>query len=106
MLKIADHDGDGGAWPSMDTPTAAGMCTMRNATKAVRLLEELGEIRVHMNAGGGIRTASHMRTNVYEVLIECPWYCDHTTQHRDLRNEDNKHYRPAYWADLVAANDP
>lgn len=103
LLKIADMDGDGGAWPAMDTLAAAGMVTRDAARKIVRRLEDLGEIRTHINEGGGLRTQKHMRTNRYEFLLRCPWYCDGTTAHRDLRDTKNSAWRPAHWEELQRA---
>lgn len=104
LIKIADMDGDGGAWPSMETLANAAMVTKDAARKAVRQLEQLGEIRTHLNEGGGIRTQKHMRTNVYEFLLTCPWYCDNSAAHRDLRDDKNWERRPPHWAQIVAAN--
>lgn len=104
LIKIADMDGDGGAWPSMETLANAAMVTKDAARKAVRQLEKLGEIRTHLNEGGGIRTQKHMRTNVYEFLLQCPWYCDNSAAHRDLRDDKNWERRPPNWAQIVAAN--
>lgn len=105
LLKIADMDGDGGAWPSMDTLAEAGMCTRDSARQLVRQLEQLGEIRTHLNEGGGLRTQKHMRTNRYEFLLRCPWHCDGTASHRDLRDDKNAAWRPPTWEKLVALNE-
>jgi hypothetical protein len=101
LLKIADMDGDGGAWPSMDTLAKSAMVGREAARKAVRQLEDLGEIKTHINEGGGIRTQKHMRTNVYEFLLGCPWYCDGTSSHKDLRDENNSRLRPGNWSEIV-----
>lgn len=104
LIKIADMAGDGGAWPSMETLANAAMVTKDAARKAVRQLEQLGEIKTHLNEGGGIRTQKHMRTNVYEFLLTCPWYCDGSAAHRDLRDDRNWERRPPHWAQIVTAN--
>ncbi len=104
LIKIADMDGDGGAWPAMETLANAAMVTKDAARKAVRQLEQLGEIKTHLNEGGGLRTQKHMRTNVYEFLLKCPWYCDGSAAHRDLREDKNADYRPNRWAEIVAMN--
>ncbi|MBL5972445.1 MAG: helix-turn-helix domain-containing protein [Candidatus Leucobacter sulfamidivorax] len=106
LLKIADMDGDGGAWPSMDTLADAGMCSREGARQLVRQLEALGEIRTHLNEGGGLRTQKHMRTNRYEFLLRCPWHCDGTASHRDLRDDKNANWRPPTWEKIVALNEP
>lgn len=85
LLAIADHEGDGGAWPAMETLARRGRVTRDAARKIVRRLEARGEITTETNGGGGLRTASHMRTNRYEVNVKCPEWCDRTARHRDLR---------------------
>lgn len=105
LIKIADMNGDGGAWPSMDTLAQAAMVTKDAARKAVRQLEALGEIRTHLNEGGGLRTQKHMRTNVYEFLLRCPWYCDGSARHLDLRDEKNANFRPRNWVEISALSD-
>lgn len=101
MLAIADHEGDGGAWPAVETLARRARIKRDSARQIVRKLEELGEIRTKINEGGGLRVQKHMRTNVYEVLLECPWYCDRSRQHRDLRDAKNEQLRPAHWDALV-----
>ncbi|MFV0315482.1 MAG: helix-turn-helix domain-containing protein [Microthrixaceae bacterium] len=83
LLAIADHDGDGGSWPSMDTIAQHARVTRETARKLVRKLEELGEITTDRNGGGGLRTANHMRTNRYEITLECPPSCDRSARHRE-----------------------
>lgn len=104
LIRIADMDGDGGAWPAMKTLAAAAMVTVDAARKAVRQLEDLGEIKTHLNEGGGLRTQKHMRTNVYEFLLRCPWYCDSSASHRDLRDEKNAAFRPVHWPEMLERN--
>lgn len=83
LLAIADHDGDGGAWPSMDTIAHRARVSREAARKLVRRLEDLGEIETETNGGGGLRTAAHMRTNRYEITLECPPNCDRSFRHRE-----------------------
>lgn len=129
LVGIANHDGDLGSFPSVltlakygrfngwdarpvDNTEAARRDARRqneNATRAarraVRQLETLGEVETIENGGIGGRS-EHERTNLYRITLSCPWYCDHSTQHRDLRDERHRKLRPAYWADMVALNDP
>ncbi len=88
MLCIADHDGDGGSWPSMDTIAARARVTRDAARKIVRRLEALGEITTDRNGGGGLRTAAHMRTNRYIITIDCPPECDRSARHRERPDTD------------------
>ena len=83
LLGIANHDGDGGAWPSLATLAKyAGGVDPRNVRKALRELEVLGEIRTHLQAGGTGRTANYERPNLYDFLLRCPEGCDRSSQHR------------------------
>ncbi len=83
MLGIANHDGDGGAWPSIATLAKLANTSERNVQKAIAKLEELGEIRRYVQAGGDHRVDNHRRPNRYQVLLECPPWCDRTSRHRD-----------------------
>lgn len=82
LIGIANHCGDGGAWPAMATLAKYGNCNVRNARQAVARLEELGEIRRHVGAGGNESTADHMRPNLYQFTLVCPSTCDGTSRHR------------------------
>jgi hypothetical protein len=84
LVGIASHDGDGGAWPSMDTLSIYGGVNMRNAHEAVKRLAALGEIDVTINGGGMLNTPEHMRTNLYKFLLKCPPNCDGTKAHKTL----------------------
>lgn len=106
LIAIAERDGEGGAWPSMSWLAKRGRVTESYARRLVRKLEESGEIITDLNGGGGIRTAQHMRTNRYSVNIPCPWYCDRTPEHRDLRESKNEARRPKAWAEIVLDNTP
>ena len=84
LIGIANHDGDGGAWPSVATLAKyAGGIDARNVQKALARLEQLGEIRRHVNAGGSVGTQYGQRPNLYEFLLRCPETCDRTKNHRD-----------------------
>ncbi len=85
MLGIANHDGDGGAWPSLDTLARYANVTRRNARKAIMTLVSLGEIEVAVQAGGDWSIADSHRPNLYHVLLKCPPDCDRSSQHRTRR---------------------
>jgi hypothetical protein len=87
LLGIANHDGDGGAYPSMRTLAKYGACNVRNARKAVERLAALGEIRVFVQRGGELDWDDHLRPNRYEVLLMCPVQCDRTKHHRMPRED-------------------
>lgn len=82
LLGIANHDGDGGAYPSLRTLAKYGACNIRNARKALERLVALGEVRVFVQAGGAADWEDHLRPNRYEVLLMCPPACDRTKNHR------------------------
>lgn len=85
LLGVANHAGDGGAWPAVSTLARYANVTERNVQKALRRLVELGELRVHLQDGGRHNTPSYERPNRYDVLVSCPSTCDGTTQHRERR---------------------
>ncbi len=69
LLAIADHDGDGGAWPAMATIARKANCSPRRAQECVRELVKMGELRVHERGGGTLQTPSWERPNRYEITI-------------------------------------
>lgn len=81
LLAIADHDGEGGAWPSV--PTIARMTRKSESTvrRSIKALVALGEITVHLQEGGTARTADHARPNRYEISLSCPVWCDGSARH-------------------------
>lgn len=89
LIGIANHDGDGGAWPSMKKLAKYGGVSVSQAQRCVTKLEELGEVRRFIQAGGDHRTAEHERPNRYAFLLRCPADCDRTSQHR-TRHDDQR----------------
>ena len=81
LLAIADHDGEGGAWPSI--PTLARMTRLSESTvrRALKQLAALGELVVHLQEGGTTRTPEGRRPNRYEIRLACPPECDGTARH-------------------------
>lgn len=82
LIGIANHLGDGGAWPSMSTLARYGNVDKRNARKAVERLEKLGEIRRSTQAGGTADMLDAERPNLYFFLLQCPESCDRSVNHR------------------------
>lgn len=82
LLAIADHDGEGGAWPSVERLARWSAVGDRAVQKAIRALEALGELEVLPRAGGLSTTPDHMRPNLYRIVLACPPTCDGTAQHR------------------------
>lgn len=86
LIGIANHDGDGGAWPSIATLARyAGGVTERNVQKALRALEALGELDTDVQSGGTVETRDALRPNRYFIRLTCPGDCDRTPQHRTSR---------------------
>lgn len=86
LVGIANHDGDGGAWPSLATLAKyCGGLDRKQVKRAIDKLIELGEIKEFVNGGGTRNTPEWQRPNRYTFELKCPEWCDHTSQHRDRR---------------------
>lgn len=86
LYAIANNDGEGGSWPSVSTISRrCGGLHPRNVQRAIERLEEMGEIRRVIQAGGTPEMDNARRPNRYLFLLQCPSYCDRTTNHRDMR---------------------
>lgn len=81
-IGIANHDGDGGAWPAIETLMKYARKSERTVQRALEELQALGEIVVHYNAGGDRNTPADRRPNLYELVLSCPPECDRTKNHR------------------------
>jgi hypothetical protein len=90
LLGIANHQGDGGAWPGIDKLATYANVNPRNVQRAIEALVGMGELRVSVQQGGGRDTPDHRRPNRYDVLVECPSGCDRTTQHRTRRTRQRQ----------------
>ena len=85
LIGIANHDGDGGAWPAVATLAKYAGVDRRNVQRAIDTLESLGEIKRIRGAGGNHETAEHRRPNLYRFLLTCPPNCDRSAHHRTPR---------------------
>lgn len=85
LIGIANHDGDGGAWPTVDTLAKYAGVNRRNVQRALERLEAAGEIKIIRNGGGDHNIADSHRPNLYKVTLRCPANCDRTSQHRTRR---------------------
>lgn len=83
LIGIANHDGDGGAWPTLETLGRYASCSRTRVKQAIRRLVELGEVSVEVQAGGNFDTRPDRRPNMYRVLVSCPVDCDRSSQHRN-----------------------
>lgn len=87
LIGIANHDGDGGAWPSVATLAHYAGVDARNVQRALDKLVSLGEVRRDIQAGGDERVPDHRRPNRYRFLLACPHNCDRTKQHKTRHHE-------------------
>lgn len=82
LLGIANHEGDGGSWPSMKTLARYANADVRTVQRAIGHLIEIGELKRGVQQGGDRHTPDAERTNLYRVLVVCPPECDRSTRHR------------------------
>lgn len=94
LIGIANHDGDGGAWPSIATLARYANVDERNVRKAIAMLQSLGELKRFERGGGTAATPEHLRPNLFHVTLDCPPWCDRSRQHRDTRRVTR--YVPRY----------
>jgi hypothetical protein len=81
LMGIANHQGDGGAWPAVSTLAKYGKVSERRVQQIIRELEQSGELMVHTSAGGQTATGA---TNLYFVTLTCPADCDGSMNHRQV----------------------
>src|SRR4051812_43742081 len=84
LVGIANHDGDGGAWPTIETLAKYANTDERNVRRRLTEIVADGELAIHYNAGGSLKTPLHERPNLYEILVACPPNCDGSRNHRLL----------------------
>lgn len=85
LLGIANHEGDGGSWPLVETLAKYANVDERNVQKALARLVGSGELKIERRAGGNARTPDYRLRNLYRVTVTCPPWCDRSTNHRDTR---------------------
>lgn len=88
LVGIANHDGDGGAWPAVPTLARYANVSDRTVQRSIEKLGRMGEIVVYTSAGGHRGTPDHKRPNRYEILVKCPDGCDRSSNHR-VKRVDN-----------------
>jgi hypothetical protein len=69
LIGIANHDGDGGAWPSVSTLSNYAECSVRQVQRALADLVEMGLVEREVNGGGTKRTPDHTRPNLYRLHL-------------------------------------
>ena len=86
LIGIANHDGDGGSWPSVATLRKYAGVDERTVQRSIVRLEGLGEVRRIIQQGGDHSIADARRPNLYRFLLRCPHDCDRTSNHRTSRS--------------------
>ena len=79
LWGIANHHGDGGAWPSIATLAKYANIKERRVQQIIRELAAMGEIAIDEQGGLG---QGQYKTNRYHILIQCPSDCDGSLNHR------------------------
>lgn len=72
LIGIANHDGDGGAWPSIATLANYAECSTRQVQRAIAELVDLGLVERHINEGGTKAMRDHTRPNLYVLHLTDP----------------------------------
>ena len=88
LLGIANHDGDGGAFPSVATLAKYANVSERTLYRALGEMRANGDVVVHSRSGGTRTCDPRHRPNLYEIPLTCPPDCDRTKHHRTV---DNSH---------------
>lgn len=70
LIGIANHDGDGGAWPSVATLAVYANASERTVQRAIASLQARGLLTVEANAGGNANTRGDRRPNLYVLHLD------------------------------------
>lgn len=79
LWGIANHLGDGGAYPSLETLAKYANVSVRSVSRSIAQLIELGELESKVN-GAPIKGIN--KSNLYYINLRCPAECDGTMNHR------------------------
>ena len=88
LVGIANHDGDGGAWPSIATLARYVGIEERGVQKHIAALVEMGRLRVDAQKGGTVETRNDRRTNRYTLLFPAVDNSDDGVSHKTPRESD------------------
>lgn len=89
LISIANHDGEGGCWPSVATIGREARRSERSVQMALKELVELGELVIHRNDGGTHKTRGDRRPNRYEITIDPACQDINGVQSAAPRDDDN-----------------
>lgn len=90
LIGIANHDGDGGAFPAHSTLAKYANVDVSNVRKALRKLVMAGELRIEERFTTAANGAVLNTTNRYHILVQCPADCDRSAQHRIAVQKNGK----------------
>lgn len=105
LLGIANHDGDGGAWPSIGTLARYANCSEASVRRTLKLLIEDGAITKEIMRGGNGNTPEHLKPNLYTILIECPPNCDKTRKHAPVDKKQDVLWTPSHLVTPLSGDD-
>lgn len=112
LIGIANHDGDGGAWPTVNTLAHYARLSTRQVQRVTVELERYGEIVKHIQDGGTREVAHYDRPNLYEFTLRCPKHCDGSKNHKlicqkpDCKKPLPKSFQQVYYHPKCAPTDP
>jgi hypothetical protein len=106
LIGIANHDGDGGAFPKIATLAKYAGVHPRHVVRCLNALGELGEIIIHQSQGGTAKTPEYVRPNLYEFVLECPPECDRTKNHRIKDEKLGRKYKGNFSPEPVDNSTP
>jgi hypothetical protein len=69
LIGIANHEGDGGSWPSIATLCKYANCSDTTVRSAIKWLVKHNEVEVIRQGGGNAKTRADRRPNLYRVLV-------------------------------------
>jgi hypothetical protein len=82
LIGIANHHGDHGAWPSVDTLTRYTNLSERRVQQTLVKLAELGELVIEKGGGAGV---GKYKTNKYWITLKCPANCEGFPNHSQAK---------------------
>jgi hypothetical protein len=82
IATFYDDIGNNGAYPSQDLIASMANCSVRTVHRAIKELQQLGELEVLLHRGKG--KTFDRQTNLYFVVLECPVTCDSSYNHRNI----------------------
>lgn len=92
LLGIANHHGDNGAYPSLETLGRYAGVSERSVRRSIQELQKLDEIVVYVN---GAPVGGQYKPNLYYLTLACPPDCDRSMNHKV--RADNSVHQGGHW---------